>query len=323
MARLPEKDGRKDPIAGCLLGVAIGDALGAPFEHLPPGKTCRLLEKTGGRVLDFHGSWNGPKGGWTDDTCLTLAACQGFLETVRTGGPIASALHRALRNVGADPGFRRTGKTILNTVLTGFPDVDAWSNGALMRIAPAAAYAVLAKASRTQAAHLALFLARLPHGHPLAVFPALECTLALFPLIIIGIPRAFDMVKHLLREGAKDLGEEIADFLIHRLASEETRVAVSHLLDLLDSGNASVSEAAAYVLVWAGAESVIPHIKRAYRRHRSRRMIQEAQMVLQGKHKELSASMGYFRALHPITRRLIDRARKIHEQKQDQERDGP
>jgi len=179
---LPEKDRRKDRIAGCLLGVAIGDALGAPFEHLPPGETCRLLEKTGGRVLDFHGSWNGPKGGWTDDTCLTLAACQGFLQAARTGGPIPSALHRALRNVGADPGFRKPGKTILNTVLTGFPDVDAWSNGALMRIAPAAVYAVLANASRSQAAHLALFLARLTHGHPLAVFPAVECALALLSI---------------------------------------------------------------------------------------------------------------------------------------------
>ena len=179
---LPEKDRRKDRIAGCLLGVAIGDALGAPFEHLPPSKTCRLLEKTGGRVLDFHGSWNGPKGGWTDDTCLTLAACRGFLDAARSGGPISSALHRALRNVGADPGFRKPGKTILNTVLTGFPDVDAWSNGALMRIAPAAVYAVLAKASRTQAAHLALFLARLTHGHPLAVFPAVECALALLSI---------------------------------------------------------------------------------------------------------------------------------------------
>ena len=45
-------------------------------------------------------------------------------------------------------------------------------------------------------------------------------------------------------------------------------------------------------------------------------MIQEALLVLQGKHKELSASMGYFRALHPITRRLIDRARNIDEQRQ-------
>lgn len=45
------------------MGVAIGDALGAPFKHLPAGETARLLEPTGGRVVDFHGSWNGPKGG--------------------------------------------------------------------------------------------------------------------------------------------------------------------------------------------------------------------------------------------------------------------
>ncbi len=82
---LSEKDRRKDRIRGCLLGVAIGDALGAPFEHLPAGETARGLEATGGKVLDFHGSWNGPRGGWTDDTSLTLAACRGFLDAPERG----------------------------------------------------------------------------------------------------------------------------------------------------------------------------------------------------------------------------------------------
>lgn len=178
-----ERERLKDRIAGCLLGVAIGDALGAPFEHLKPGETCRQLEETGGRVVDFHGNWNGPKGGWTDDTSLTLAACRGFLEAAQTRCPIPSALHGALRSAGGSPGFRKPGKTILNAVLTGFSDVDAWSNGALMRIAPAAIYAVLANASRVEAAHLALFLARLTHGHPLAVFPAAECALAILSIL--------------------------------------------------------------------------------------------------------------------------------------------
>lgn len=61
--------------------------------------------------------------------------------------------------------------------------MEAWTNGALVRIAPAAVYAASAKASRTEAAHLALFLARLTHGHPLAVFPAVECALALLSIL--------------------------------------------------------------------------------------------------------------------------------------------
>ncbi|PKN62224.1 MAG: hypothetical protein CVU57_25640 [Deltaproteobacteria bacterium HGW-Deltaproteobacteria-15] len=38
----------------CLFGVAIGDALGAPFEHIPPRKSNQPMDRTGGRILDFH-----------------------------------------------------------------------------------------------------------------------------------------------------------------------------------------------------------------------------------------------------------------------------
>ena len=47
----------KDKIRGCLLGVAIGDALGAPFEHIPPGQTNQTLDKIGGCIEDFHPHW--------------------------------------------------------------------------------------------------------------------------------------------------------------------------------------------------------------------------------------------------------------------------
>lgn len=100
-----EKDRRKDLIRGCLLGVVIGDALGAPFEHLPAGGTALGLEATGGKVLDFRGSWNGPRGGWTDDKSLTLAACRCFLDAARTGHPIPSPLHRALWDAPAPSGM--------------------------------------------------------------------------------------------------------------------------------------------------------------------------------------------------------------------------
>jgi len=69
-------------IRGSLLGLAVGDALGAPLEGAPPARAKEAveagLEMTGGR------SW--APGEWTDDTALALAlaesiAAHGLLDT--------------------------------------------------------------------------------------------------------------------------------------------------------------------------------------------------------------------------------------------------
>jgi len=62
---------------GCLLGLAIGDALGAPVEFLTLDGIKMLYGKNG--VTDFH-DWNGfPIGSYTDDTQMALATAQGCL----------------------------------------------------------------------------------------------------------------------------------------------------------------------------------------------------------------------------------------------------
>jgi ADP-ribosylglycohydrolase len=74
-----------DRIRGCLLGVAIGDALGNPFEHMGPGpQKCAALESTGGLITDFHHGQDFPAGAWTDDTGLTLATCRALIEVLKT-----------------------------------------------------------------------------------------------------------------------------------------------------------------------------------------------------------------------------------------------
>ena len=61
MTNIPNESSLRDKIRGCLLGVAIGDALGAPFEHLLPGETNQAIEKSGGRITDFHPYWTLPR----------------------------------------------------------------------------------------------------------------------------------------------------------------------------------------------------------------------------------------------------------------------
>ncbi len=69
----------KDRILGALLGVAVGDALGAPLEFMSAEEIQR---KYGGSVREMVG------GGWlsvapgevTDDTQMTLAVAEGIIE---------------------------------------------------------------------------------------------------------------------------------------------------------------------------------------------------------------------------------------------------
>jgi ADP-ribosylglycohydrolase len=62
---------------GCLLGLAVGDALGAPVEFLHLDKIKKEYGEEG--IVDFAG-WNGFKPGtYTDDTQLSLATAKGCI----------------------------------------------------------------------------------------------------------------------------------------------------------------------------------------------------------------------------------------------------
>lgn len=67
-----------DRYKGCLLGLAIGDAIGTSVEFMPRGTFDPVTDMTGG------GFFNLPVGYWTDDTSMALCLgqslidCQGF-----------------------------------------------------------------------------------------------------------------------------------------------------------------------------------------------------------------------------------------------------
>jgi ADP-ribosyl-[dinitrogen reductase] hydrolase len=60
---------------GSLLGLACGDALGAPLEFSTPGTFAPLLEMTGG------GPFHLPPGFWTDDTSMAMCLAESLLES--------------------------------------------------------------------------------------------------------------------------------------------------------------------------------------------------------------------------------------------------
>lgn len=131
-----------DRFHGCLLGLAIGDAIGTTLEFKPKGSFEPITDMVGG------GPFRLLPGQWTDDTsmalCLaiSLLECQGFdandqmqrycrwwdegyLSSNGRCFDIGNTVAKALRT------YKATGKPIAGAT-------DTWSagNGSLMRLAP-------------------------------------------------------------------------------------------------------------------------------------------------------------------------------------------
>jgi ADP-ribosyl-[dinitrogen reductase] hydrolase len=65
----------RERFLGCLLGLAVGDALSAGSQHRLPGKFPVISEVTGGGLFELRA------GQWTDDTALSLCVAESLLES--------------------------------------------------------------------------------------------------------------------------------------------------------------------------------------------------------------------------------------------------
>ena len=136
-----------DRIAGALVGLAIGDALGAPVEFSPRGTFAPVTAyRSGGR-------FKLPAGAWTDDTAMSLCLAESlikndglnvtdlldnFCDWAETGSNTSTGIavgigQNTLRVLGD---YRRNG--YLKALRFGAKNDG---NGSLMRLAPVACYA--------------------------------------------------------------------------------------------------------------------------------------------------------------------------------------
>jgi len=128
---------------GCLLGLAIGDALGMPFEGWRPPW---ILSKLGRKVDDFHPCVDrGLRAGqWTDDTKMALALARSI---IRSGGRFDPAdAARAYLEWFESGDLRGIGRSTADSVLrlkggfswdrSGSTGEMAAGNGTAMRAAP-------------------------------------------------------------------------------------------------------------------------------------------------------------------------------------------
>ena len=88
-------DDRRERVVGCVLGLALGDALGAPFEF-------RRREEIPQPLPAFERDWMGrPPGSWTDDTAMARNLWRSLAE--KGALAVADVFERHLAWIRSDP----------------------------------------------------------------------------------------------------------------------------------------------------------------------------------------------------------------------------
>jgi len=156
---------------GCLVGLAVGDALGMPAEGLSPEEVARRF----GRIDDLVDGWL-PAGSTTDDTAQALMLAESLVERGRFDPEdVMSRLLAWYRSDPPDMGIHT--RRVLSLVAAGRPWPAAVEeaerqgapytagNGSLMRCAPIALRYCRDINLLLEASHES---SRLTHPHPLA-----------------------------------------------------------------------------------------------------------------------------------------------------------
>jgi len=142
----------RDRIRGCLLGLAVGDALGAPLEGLSP-QQVRAHYGTVRDYVDGARAWKRKPYRWrlpglyTDDTQQALALVDVMLERGAVDPDRLAAIYLALatprgQHLGAHRGSARSFRSVIEALDAGRPPLECGQpsvgSGAAMRIAPVA-----------------------------------------------------------------------------------------------------------------------------------------------------------------------------------------
>ena len=195
----PEKEGEearlqrgvRDRVLGCMVGGAVGDALGAPFEFLPPGVYRERFpepELEGDGEMIGGGAFDWAPGEFTDDTQMALVIAESLLEHGRYDLDDIWQRWRVWARTSSDVGA--TTATALRAehprdALALHADL-AWTagNGALMRAFPLALATL--DVTEARAREVVLDQAASTHPHPAAGWGAWIAVAAMRAAITAG-----------------------------------------------------------------------------------------------------------------------------------------
>jgi ADP-ribosyl-[dinitrogen reductase] hydrolase len=181
----PSWDAELDRSCGALLGLAVGDALGAPVEGRARGSYPRLVDYLAGGTHDLAA------GEWTDDTALAICLAESLLARGRLDE--RDALERFLRwyragengcggrTIGISERTRRTLEDFERSRdLAAAARVGNDGNGCIMRLAP---IAIFHRADAEMARDAAARQARLTHTADTAI----AATQGLVTLLLVAL----------------------------------------------------------------------------------------------------------------------------------------
>jgi ADP-ribosyl-[dinitrogen reductase] hydrolase len=141
-----EESVTRDRYLGCVVGLSVGDDLGAPVEFKRPGTFEPVKDVEGGGAFGLR------PGQWTDDTsmalCLaeSLIECQGFDPVDQLGRYVRWYRDGHLSSTGICFGMGGTARRSLKRFLEthepycGSTDPQTAGNGSIMRLAPVPRY---------------------------------------------------------------------------------------------------------------------------------------------------------------------------------------
>lgn len=179
-----------DRIRGCLLGTAVGDALGRPVE----GWDREAIGRRFGRIDVYHTDVEGSgeaatfeAGQWTDDTQFTFAIVDALAAGADSDLPRrVVAKYRQLEPRRWGPSTSRAMDRLDGGVSWLDSGADAGpTNGAAMRAAPFGVVWALRELSKEDAFDLLRPVMEITHGHPASVVAAFGQAFAVRRLLLI------------------------------------------------------------------------------------------------------------------------------------------
>lgn len=259
---------KRNQVLGCLLGGAIGDALGAPVEFLT---TSQILRQYGAKGVEGYVEHDNEKGEFTDDTQMSLFTAEGMLRCWHLSSQkgihksplrfMHTSYLRWLKTQGLQvppqlvtPDFteswllnekalhkrREPGNTCLNALSSGEkgtverPINDSKGCGTIMKIAPVG----LLYDDPRMAFDRAVEISALTHGHPSGYLSA-----GLLAAIIVGLKNGLDL-KYSITQSlqilrSKERNEEVyrtvnAALELHRI--HHYNDLVPHVIEQLGEG---------------------------------------------------------------------------------------
>lgn len=174
----------RDRMRSCIYGLAVGDALGVPYEFRKRGTfECTAMVGDG-----THGQYAGT---WSDDTSMALCICSsikqlGYIETADIGDRFRRWLGHG--DFTCDGRVFDVGVTCRKAISTGVPGrlYDDCGNGSLMRTAPLAMLDHVGT-------HDIYEVSAITHAHPVAGWSCVALCGILRAIRNVGTPAVNDL----------------------------------------------------------------------------------------------------------------------------------